>query len=74
MHNNSLHLTEDFENLNVLSGVMSLEEAIYKIADELRSIASSGLFFSNDPYDRERYEKALALSARLIASLGKSVV
>ena len=48
---------------------MSLEEAIYEIADELRGIASSGLFFSNDPYDRERYEKALALSARLIASL-----
>lgn len=46
---------------------MGLEETIYEIADELRGLASSGLYFSDDPYDRERYEKALALSARLIS-------
>ncbi|MEA1977676.1 MAG: NUDIX hydrolase N-terminal domain-containing protein [Chloroflexota bacterium] len=48
---------------------MSLQESIYEIADELRGIASSGLHFSSDPYDRERYEKVLALSARLIGSI-----
>lgn len=48
---------------------MSLQESIYEIADELRGIASSGLHFSSDPYDRERYEKVLTLSARLIGSI-----
>jgi ADP-ribose pyrophosphatase YjhB (NUDIX family) len=46
---------------------MSFEEMIYQIADELRGIASAGLTFSKDPYDRERYEKTMALSARLIS-------
>lgn len=46
---------------------MTLEESIYEIADELRGLASSGLYFSEDPYDRERYEKVLALSAKLIS-------
>lgn len=46
---------------------MSFEDVIYQIADELRGIASAGLTFSKDPYDRERYEKTLALSARLVS-------
>ena len=48
---------------------MSIEESIYQIADELRGIASAGLTFSTDPYDRDRYEKALALSARLVSEI-----
>ncbi len=48
---------------------MSFQEEIYQIADELRGIASTGLYFSEDPYDRERYERGLSLSARLIGAL-----
>lgn len=48
---------------------MSIEETIYEIADELRGIASAGLTFTEDPYDRERYERALALSARLVSEI-----
>lgn len=48
---------------------MTLEETLYEIADELRSIAENGLFFSKDPYDRDRYEKSLKLSARIIAAV-----
>jgi ADP-ribose pyrophosphatase YjhB (NUDIX family) len=48
---------------------MTFEDEIYQIADELRAIASNGLYFSEDSYDRERYEKALELSSRLIALL-----
>ena len=42
-----------------------MKEQIYWIADELRSLASAGLYFNQDHYDRERYNKILALSARL---------
>ena len=45
------------------------QDDIYQIADELRAIASLGLQFSETSYDKERYEKTLALSARLLASL-----
>jgi ADP-ribose pyrophosphatase YjhB (NUDIX family) len=44
---------------------MTIEESIFEIADELRSIGSAGLVFSEDPYDRERYERILALSAEM---------
>jgi ADP-ribose pyrophosphatase YjhB (NUDIX family) len=48
---------------------MSFVETIYEVADELRGIASAGLHFSEDPYDIERYEKVLELSARLVGVL-----
>jgi ADP-ribose pyrophosphatase YjhB (NUDIX family) len=48
---------------------MSLAEQMYLIADELRGIASTGLYFTEDRYDRERYEKVLSLSARLLGAL-----
>ena len=48
---------------------MSIGETIYEIADELRGIASSGLTFTEDPYDRDRYERALKLSARLVSEI-----
>jgi len=44
---------------------MTIEESIFEIADELRSIGSAGLTFNEDPYDRERYEKILSLSAKM---------
>ncbi len=40
-----------------------------QIADELRAIASSGLLWTDSHYDRERYERILAVSARLIGTL-----
>ena len=48
---------------------MSSAEKLYTIADELRAIASIGLHFAENPYDKERYERALALSARLVGAL-----
>jgi ADP-ribose pyrophosphatase YjhB (NUDIX family) len=46
-------------------------EALYRIADELRAVASAGLRYSEGGYDRERYEKILRASARLVAELGE---
>ncbi len=46
-----------------------MNEDFYQIADELRAIASAGLNFSESGYDRERYERVLKLSARLVASI-----
>jgi hypothetical protein len=37
--------------------------------DELRAIACLGLRFSENPYDRERYEHILNASARMIGVL-----
>ena len=37
-------------------------------ARELQAIAQTGLAFSRDPYDRERYEALRALAARMFAA------
>ncbi len=50
-------------------GPAPFQAAVYEIADELRAIANLGLRFAQVSYDRERYEKTLALSARLVATL-----
>jgi ADP-ribose pyrophosphatase YjhB (NUDIX family) len=39
---------------------------LYHIADELRVLANLGLHYSKDDYDRERYEKVLEKSARIL--------
>ena len=44
---------------------------MYLIADELRSIADMGLHYAENDYDRERYHRALSLSARLVAAIEK---
>ena len=44
---------------------------MYLIADELRSIADLGLHYAENDYDRERYHRALSLSARLVAAIEK---
>jgi ADP-ribose pyrophosphatase YjhB (NUDIX family) len=43
-----------------------------EIADQLRALATTGLHFTESPFDRERYEKLLALSAELMG-LGDDV-
>jgi len=48
---------------------VSFQNDAYQIADELRTIASLGLRYAENTYDKERYEKTLALSARLVASI-----
>jgi ADP-ribose pyrophosphatase YjhB (NUDIX family) len=40
---------------------------IAEIADELRALAGNGLYFTKDPYDRERFERTQALAADLYA-------
>jgi ADP-ribose pyrophosphatase YjhB (NUDIX family) len=47
---------------------VSLTEAVYRVADELRSLACMGLRFTDGEYDRERYERVLQASARLVAA------
>ena len=48
---------------------MSFQDEVYLVADELRSIANAGVFHAGNEYDRERYERALSLSARLVAAI-----
>ena len=46
--------------------------AIYEIADELRQISAMGLIYSRDAYDRDRFRRIAALSARLVANAGEA--
>ena len=48
---------------------MSFQDEIYMIADELRSIANDGVRYADNDYDRQRYGRALSLSARLVAAI-----
>lgn len=45
-------------------------EELYQIADELRAIANAGLRWSENGYDKERYERVLKASARMLAATG----
>jgi len=45
------------------------QETIYQTVDELRAIASMGLLYTQDGYDKERYEQILAIALRLLAKL-----
>ncbi len=42
-----------------------MQRRVLEIADELRAIAATGLHFTDGEFDRERYERLLALAARL---------
>ena len=42
---------------------------IFSLLDELQSIARTGLEFSPDPYDRERYERLMQLATRSYSEL-----
>ncbi len=48
---------------------MSFQDEIYMIADELRGIANEGARYADNDYDRQRYGRALSLSARLVSSI-----
>ncbi len=48
---------------------MPSTEDLYLIADEMQAIANAGLRFSENPYDRERYDRVRAASARIVAAL-----
>ena len=37
---------------------------VFALLDELRAIARTGLHFSSDPFDRERYDRLLELASR----------
>ena len=45
------------------------QDTIYQAVDELRSIASMGLYYTSDGYDKERYERILGIALRLMAEL-----
>jgi ADP-ribose pyrophosphatase YjhB (NUDIX family) len=38
---------------------------LIELADEIRALATTGLHYTEGPFDRERYEKLLALAARV---------
>jgi ADP-ribose pyrophosphatase YjhB (NUDIX family) len=46
---------------------MLTKDELYLIADELRAVASVGLQFAEHGYDKERYERVLRASARLVS-------
>lgn len=46
-----------------------MKEELYQIADELRAIANAGYRWTGTGYDKERYEKVLKASARMLAVL-----
>ncbi len=48
---------------------MSAAEQLYRVADELRAVACLSGDFAKSRYDEESYERLLAASARLIATL-----
>ena len=47
----------------------STHQTLYHVADELRGIARLGLIYAENPHDRERYERVLQVSARLISTI-----
>jgi len=46
-----------------------MRDHLYRIADELRSLANLGLRYTKDDFDRERYEKVLRNAAQILAAL-----
>lgn len=42
-----------------------MARVLLELADEIRALALTGLHYTEGPFDRERYEKLLALAARL---------
>ena len=48
---------------------MSFQDEMYLVAHELRSIANDGARYADNDYDRERYRRALSLSARLDSAI-----
>ena len=40
---------------------------LIELADQIRALATTGLHYTEGPFDRERYEKLLVLAARLAA-------
>ena len=48
---------------------LDVAKLLLEIADEVRSIAATGLHYSESPFDRERYERLMRIAVRL-GSLG----
>ena len=44
-----------------------MRDELLAIADQIRALATTGLHYTEGPFDRERYEKLLELAARLAA-------
>lgn len=49
--------------------VVAMTQTLYEIADELRAIANYGLMYVQNNYDRDRYERVEALSAKILGLL-----
>ena len=50
---------------------MTFQDEIYMVAGEMRGIANEGARYADNDYDRQRYGRALSLSARLVSSIEK---
>lgn len=44
-----------------------MRRTVLELADQVRAIATTGLHFTPGPFDRERYDRLLAIAARLAA-------
>jgi ADP-ribose pyrophosphatase YjhB (NUDIX family) len=51
-----------------------MARVLVEIADEIRAIATTGLHFGHGPFDLERYQKLLALAAKLVSAAGAGPV
>ncbi len=47
----------------------STYQTLYHLADELRGVAGLGLIYAKNPHDRDRYERVLQASARLVSTV-----
>ena len=43
-------------------------------AKQLQAIASTGLHFADDPYDRERYTEVAHIAQQMLAALGSEPI
>lgn len=46
-----------------------MQPDIYTLLDEIQTIARNGLFYAEDPYDQERYERLMALAKESYSTL-----
>ena len=53
----------------MISGQNEFRVDIFALLDELRAIAQNGLFYTSDPFDRERYERLMKLTTQTYAEL-----
>ncbi len=50
-----------FATFTFMDEEQCMTKNIYDLLDEVRSIAQNGLYYSKEPYDRQRYERLMEI-------------